>query len=557
MKKEKPSLGSYFKLPNPGLWAYFKHNVSGQPEDYRPPFWNKMERSKVLKLWEDELTRLGMSKAYPSLYSYEEEMKSKVGPMSIQKPLNERIEDIENYYTMIDTPSVPISDDAVRATIAFFSKGGGVRPMLNKRKVLDNMRLSTNSGSWLFTKRRNVVDDTVKFKLEPNWYKGASDSSPCLSVDAVKHEYYFHGTYSSIKDTKSYRLCAVLGWRGQEGGMDDDDVKQRVVFMMPFLLNIYELQMYQPLIKSMQKNDLIPAYISMDRVDQEVTALFDTKGDNDDVICTDFSKFDQHFNRDLQNAAWKVIDGLLSKDADRIHWLQVFMVKFYIPLICSEDLLYTGYHGMGSGSGGTNFDECMAHKCLQFECAQSKGQQLNPHSMAYGDDGILTYPGIKVDDVIQTYTSHGQEMNASKQYVSKHDCVVLRRWHGDDYRVNGTMVGVYSTFRALGRLLAQERYYDPDKWNPSMVVLRALSILENCKWHPYFHEFIDFVIKGDKYRLGLDIPGFFDNIEKIAQEAIENFHDFLGYTKSLQNPTPAKGIKEWKVVKYLLKLSKK
>lgn len=75
-----------------------------------------------------------------------------------------------------------------------------------------------------------------------------------------------------------------------------------------------------------------------------------------------------------------------------------------------------------------------------------------------------------------------------------------------------------------------------------MVTLRALSILENCKWSPYFHQFIDFVMMGDKYKLGLGIPGFFDSLQSIAKKAIDNFDDFLGYTKSLQDRQSASGI---------------
>lgn len=75
-----------------------------------------------------------------------------------------------------------------------------------------------------------------------------------------------------------------------------------------------------------------------------------------------------------------------------------------------------------------------------------------------------------------------------------------------------------------------------------MVTLRALSILENCKWSPYFHTFIDFVIEGDKYKLGLDIPGFFASLPRIAKEAIDNFEGFLGYTKSLQDRDSTSGI---------------
>lgn len=198
---------------------------------------------------------------------------------------------------------------------------------------------------------------------------------------------------------------------------------------MPFIVNLEELQVYQPAIEQVQRRGAIPAYVSMDYVDQKVTALFDSKGVDDVVICTDFSKFDQHFNSDMANAAKYILEEMLTtKDSETRRWLEeVFPIKYSIPLICSEDLMYEGKHGMGSGSGGTNFDESLAHKALQFEAAITANASLNPNSMAYGDDGILTYPGITVEHVIQTYERHGQVMNPEKQYVSKHDCVVLRR----------------------------------------------------------------------------------------------------------------------------------
>lgn len=96
-------------------------------------------------------------------------------------------------------------------------------------------------------------------------------------------------------------------------------------------------------------------------------------------------------------------------------------------MVVDTHTIASGEHGMGSGSTGTNFDECMAHAALQHEAALECGTELNPHSMAYGDDGILTFPGITVDLVTKCYSRHGQEVNKSKQYVSNHDCIVLRR----------------------------------------------------------------------------------------------------------------------------------
>lgn len=57
--------------------------------------------------------------------------------------------------------------------------------------------------------------------------------------------------------------------------------------------------------------DIIPAYISVDRVDHEVTKLFDSVNPNDYVICTDFTRFDQHFNANMQFAAEYVIKNMI------------------------------------------------------------------------------------------------------------------------------------------------------------------------------------------------------------------------------------------------------
>lgn len=76
--------------------------------------------------------------------------------------------------------------------------------------------------------------------------------------------------------------------------------------MMAFSLNLNELRFYQPAIAAIQKHELIPAYVSKECVNRSVTNLFDTKGKDDLVICTDFSSFDQHFNEDMQAAAKQV-----------------------------------------------------------------------------------------------------------------------------------------------------------------------------------------------------------------------------------------------------------
>lgn len=503
----QPNLGDFFNLPNPGLRAFFNHVKVGNSEDYRTPFWQGESRETVLSRWHEIFASLKVDMRMKGLESFELEQSLKVGPLSIMKPLAERLESIRSYFTDVNLKSVPIMPEAVAKLKEVLSPTRGLRPR-TRENTISSMRLNTNSGTPYFTKRRLVVE----------------------------------------KSATNYSEAAVLGWRGQEGGPNKDDVKQRVVWMYPFELNVRELQVYQPAIVSWQKNDINSAYKSMRSVEEKITKCFDTKGDNY-VVGTDFTKFDQHFNRDLQNVSHELMQFMGAPQ----EWLDgTFWKKYQIPLICSESLMFVGSHGMGSGSGGTNFDESLAHQAMQIESAIKVGSTLNPYSNAYGDDGYLSFEGIDVDKVIEAYSSHGQVMNAEKQSADKHSVVYLRRYFHDSYRDKvGCMLGVYSTFRALGRLLGQERYYDPEIWGPEMVTLRALSILENCSNSPIFHQFIEFVLTGDKFKLGLKLSGFYERLASTTRRAMDLLPDFLGYTKMLQGGVTHGGINDWKVVQYL------
>lgn len=492
-----------FSLPNPDLRRYFGSVVKGQPKEYRTTFAGKeVPPSRVVDEWKSTLESIRHE--WPTLWKFENDLAEKVGPMSIRKPLSERMADIESYYEGILLPSAPISTRAVKAVEAEFRSVRGLR-MRSQQATVENMRLSTNSGSPFYDKRRHVVSKTV----------------PCLV-----------GNGQQVLPSGTWDYCAILGWRGQEGGPDPDQVKQRVVWMFPMAVNVLELQVYQVLIAALQRRDLVPAWVSMEAVDAKITEMFDSKDGHDLVVCTDFSAFDQHFNSSLSSVSKSLLEYLFVDSDDTHRWLEtVFPIKYHIPLAYDWGALKTGEHGMGSGSGGTNADETLAHRALQYEAAIRNGKRLNLTSQCLGDDGLLTYPGIKVEDVVDSYTAHGLVMNEIKQYASTQDCTYLRRWHHVNYRIGGVCVGVYSTCRAIGRLCEQERYYSPEVWGPKAVALRQLSIIENCKWHPLFEQFVDFCMKRDVYRLGLDIPNFLDNLDQYVKEINDYMPDFLGYTK--------------------------
>lgn len=522
------SFSNYFELPNQGLRSYFGNVVKGQAKIYVTPFAKGETTKQLLRDWDEILKSI--DDRWPTLYEFETDMAGKVGPLSVMLPLSERMQDINAYYEGIHLPSAPIDERAIKAVISEWGRASTLR-LRSQQQTVDLMRKSTNSGSPFFVKKRTVVDKTVPCRLH-------------RSSDAV--EQFLPGWQGEA--------CAVLGWRGQEGGHSKEDVKQRVVWMFPFAVNVAELQFYQPAIEYAQRFGLVPAWVSNDEVDKVMTRLFDTKADTDLVVATDFTKFDQHFNSSLQDAAQTIIEARLTNDgASAAGWIRdIFPIKYMIPMAYNFGEIRRGEHGMGSGSGGTNFDETIAHRALQYEAAQRNRVKLNPNSQCLGDDGILSYPGITVEDVVDTYTSHGLEMNDQKQYASTHDTVYLRRWHHKDYRVDGRCVGVYSTMRALGRMRYLERYMDPEIWDAEAVELRWYSILNNLEYHPLREQFVDFCMERDKYRLGLDIPHFLDNITHCTQEKIDLMPEFLGWRATLRHDaTQAYGIADWWIVKYL------
>lgn len=524
----KHAMSDYYDWPNRNLRSYLTRQRDGNPDIYETPFYRGVELSEVIDRWyKVALHRL--EDTWPTLLDFEDEMRAKAGPMSVQRPLIERLPDVEAYYELSKGEN-QLEDEVVTKLIDRWSRVRGLR-LKSVTDTIADMKLSTNSGSPYFTKRSWAVDKLLPYSITT---RGGSD-------------------WDLTTPEGKWLLTATLGWRGQEGGPSPDDVKQRVLWMFPFAANIEELRAYQPLIASMQKFNYIPAWLGNEAVDVAITKLFDTKSSQDLIVCTDFSKFDQHINPGAQSSALRILDGLFTPSTDWEEWRNViYPIKYNIPICVDVGKFFTGSHGMASGSGGTNADETLFHSGLQLGSAMLRGQVLNPNSMCLGDDGILTYPGIKIEDVVEYYTQFGQDMNVDKQYASPVDCTYLRRWHHVNYRDKGICVGVYPTVRALTHLRMLERFIDPDKWGVKAVAMRNLSVIENCKYHPLGEEFVSYCMKGDKYRLGLDIPGFLDNLDAEFQEAKANGTLYVSYSAEFGNPQPPS---QWWVVQTLKKLA--
>lgn len=467
----------------------------GNDQDLRTPLFggSDVPRDEIANKWAEILFNLdGIT---PELADLELSQKSKMGTMSVRLPYNDRVSNIVAYYESANVNAFTPLSDLNRGVLNMTRQ---LTPMTSHNSV-SHLPGSTNSGLPLFKRRSTVVSESLALAE-------ASD---------------FFGS--------------LLGWRGQSNGTNIP--KQRVVWMFPFSTNIMEYRYFAPLHSVLRERSPFSAWVSMDEVDKSVTRMFDAaNSDSEIVMSTDFSHYDQSL---LNQQKWFfqiLTEAYHNNEAKTIDKLANNFRT--IPMVATRNHTYTGEHGVPSGSVFTGICDSIVNYIMQY----NSPFMVNELLQIQGDDAVVT-----VDDVgahIRYLESHGFTLNQSKQYVNEKGVMYLQRLHSSDYRTNGIMRGIYPTFRALNSLVGQERFHKD--WDETMVSLRTISILENCRNHPNFKSFLKFVVKeGDSHLL--------DNLHVILKTPLEYINRakaIPGFTSTF-NTSPISGLSNFTTVRLL------
>uniref|UniRef100_A0A2V0RKU3 RdRp n=1 Tax=viral metagenome TaxID=1070528 RepID=A0A2V0RKU3_9ZZZZ len=409
----------------------------GYDVDIRTPLFNGEDRQEVADHWWSILS--SKESVFPELLDYESKQREKIGPLSVRLPFTDRQASIEDYYSKHSDVTIGLSE----LDFGNLRTDSRLRPKSISSSVLQ-LPHDSNSGLPYFEKRRNVLEETISLAERGKFYP------------------------------------ALLGWRGQSNGTPIP--KQRVVWMFPFSLNAVEARFFRPLHDELKEFEQFSAWISMDKVDFQIDSMFKY---NSTILSSDFSSYDQSL---FDQQDW-FFDYLILRYQPQyekdIELLRSWFKR--IPLVFSKDKMYTGEHGVPSGSTFTNQCDSIVNYMAQISSPEVNG---NPVQIQ-GDDAVVIADNI--DNHIKFMTELGFEMNMDKQHISDVTVMYLQRMHHRDYKPDGVTRGVYPTMRALNSLLGQERYFQD--WSSEMVSMRVIAILENAKWHPAFQEFVEFVVK--------------------------------------------------------------
>jgi hypothetical protein len=180
--------------------------------------------------------------------------------------------------------------------------------------------------------------------------------------------------------------------------------------------------------------------------------------------------------------------------------------------IISPDGILSGEHGVPSGSTFTNEVDSLAQYIVFRNCG------LRPEKFVIqGDDALVACTETQKDNINNMMKSYGMLINDEKSYFT-HFGVYLQNLYSTDYRTSGIISGIYPVYRALNRLIYQERWSNFEDYGimgKDYYSIRSISILENCKHHPLFEQFVKFVYELDKYNLEYSENGLAKYIDSL------------------------------------------
>lgn len=404
----------------------------------------------------DKIFNAHLSEYNQNLLNLENSNRAKFGPRSIAKPGSQRKIDVDKYFER--------SEDISLADISISPELLGnfrLRP-LSVEKAIESCQNSTNAGL-PFLVRKGLVKDRL---------------------------------VSQFSDLLSLESPCILFTRTQEGG------KTRTVWGYPFADTAEEMRYFKPYFTVEKGFNYRSAVVNPNAIDISLTNLINSLRQDETFISIDFSSYDTSVRYPLVGTC---VDIICSYYQPAYHESIKAMFKrmFNIGLI-TPWRYYVGEHGMPSGSTFTNTIDSLC----QVVIALSSGLVSLANCQVQGDDGVYK---IKVADVIRFlnfFDSRGFEINKEKSVISDNHLLYLQNLYDPFFRCSdGVIRGIYSVYRALCRLCYMERFVDFQHIGISgedYFVLRAISILENCKNHPIHKELVQFIATLDKRKLEFD-----------------------------------------------------
>jgi hypothetical protein len=434
----------------------------GNSNIYISPLGSNLDPELILFGW-DSIFNSNSMLLCDDLLTLENLNRSKFGPRSLAIPWSSRRDSVYEYFS---PDKCSVRPDQV---------GAGPRRLrpISRENAMSYLKNSTNSGLPFFARKGEVKD--------------------ILDSD-----------FTSLL---ARRDDCVMFTRTQESN------KTRTVWGYPCCDVLNEMRFYRPLLQYQRRLNWRSALLGPDAVDSSIDKLIRrARSNGEELLSVDFSQYDATVKTQLQEGAFNYIrDMYLHEYQDEISYIAN---RFNTIGLITPDGVLGGPHGVPSGSTFTNEVDSI----VQFQCAISSG--ISPDQFdIQGDDGV--YSLMDPHSLKERFKEYGLEVNDEKSYMSDKSVVYLQNLHTLDHKSDdGKIRGIYPTYRALNRIIYQERFNqfsDDNILGADFYAIKTICILENCRNHPLFPELVKFVMKLDKFKLQYTQYGLQQYIQRIKK----------------------------------------
>ena len=441
-------------------------------EGSRTPLWEGQPPSAILEGWKTKLETLQMGTDVAALEKAELE---KFGPY-YRRPFSEWEDKVRGYFiherepfTLEPTDDLVVEGEVDAIVSELLSYNGG-------RKV-DTMSISD-----VYAKARKNTNLGFPY-VTSSWKDSQVVGSYLRRAEALL----------SGKPTKLYPF--ILFRRVQPGGPDRDDAKQRPVWGSDHAETFAGLAVLYPVLDLMRHSIGFQHLHGIDPLERTLQRYLSSSATW--KISADLSSCDATFGPRLVKIGLRIISRVCNVE-------ESFLAQMYSYYTEGQLLtpfgLATGVHGLPSGCAWTNLLETLVLRVITKSSLTQLGVDVKAgYLYGNGDDLLIISDRGDVDQsqVAGLFAKWGLKWNVSKSSEGDATADYLQRHF---YSSEG-WTAIMSTIRMLNRLIYTERESVPSgQVTPKQYwMLNTIMKLENCKRHPLFEYFVDYVADGDKY----------------------------------------------------------
>lgn len=434
---------------------HLERTLQGHSEVYLTPLAKACDPIEILVDW-DEIIEANKHKLNSTLLDMELSNRSKFGPRSIAVPWALRSASLKESFSNQDESHVPLFKDLYGA--------GNLCP-ISMEEAMDKCKSTTSAGFPFLTKKGKV-----KKELLENF-----------------------DTYIEREDP-----CALFTRTAESS-------KTRNVWGYPFADTLYEMMFYCPILWLQRTKYYRAALVSPDRVAECMTELIlKARSSSRLMYSVDFTAFDTSVLYQYIEKAFEYFASCFAPMFSSL--IRCVGERFYTISIVTPIAVFRGKHGVPSGSTFTNEVDSV----VQVGIALTNDFIKEDECQVQGDDGVYIMKPEDVKSFEAAFKYAGLNINLEKSAKSSDYATYCQCLFHIDYLKDGLIGGIYPTYRAINRILFQERFVNFSKSGikgKDYYGIRCLSILENCKYHPLFEELVKFILIREKFSLEITDDG--------------------------------------------------